>query len=270
MAQKALLLESTFTVQQMDCPSEERLIRLKLEAQPQVKGLNFNLEKRQLTVYHTQPVQTLKAQLAELKLGEHLENSQATTHNFEQDQTQEQKILRWVLGINALFFAVELSTGLWAHSMGLVADSLDMLADALVYGLSLGVVSGSLRQKKKVATAAGYLQLLLAVLGLTEVLRRFFGAGEVPHHQMMMVVAVLAAVANGLCLYLLQQAKNQKDAHMKASMIFTSNDLLINLGVVTAGLLVYALDSPWPDLLIGAFIFIWVSRAALRILKLGK
>ena len=57
---------------------------------------------------------------------------------------------------------------------------------------------------------------------------------------------------------------------MQASTIFTSNDIIVNGGVILAGILVYALDSRWPDLLIGAVVFSFVMRGAIRILKLSK
>lgn len=55
---------------------------------------------------------------------------------------------------------------------------------------------------------------------------------------------------------------------MQASMIFTSNDIIINAGVALAGVLVLSLDSPYPDLLVGAVVFVLVARGAVRILKL--
>jgi Co/Zn/Cd efflux system component len=85
----------------------------------------------------------------------------------------------------------------------------------------------------------------------------------------MIVVSTFALVGNGICLYLLQKSKSQ-EAHMKASMIFTSNDVIINIGVITAGILVHLLDSNKPDLIIGAIVFILVIQGAFRILKLGK
>ncbi len=85
----------------------------------------------------------------------------------------------------------------------------------------------------------------------------------------MIVVSILALIANGVCLLLLQKSKSE-EAHMKASMIFTSNDVIINLGVITAGVLVNWLNSNNPDLIIGTIVFVLVIQGALRILKLGK
>jgi Co/Zn/Cd efflux system component len=153
--------------------------------------------------------------------------------------------------------------------MGLVADSLDMLADALVYGLSLWALGSTVIRKKKVAKLSGYFQLALALLGLSEVIRRFISFEEVPDFQIMIIVSILALIANSVCLYLLQKSKSS-EAHMKATMIFTSNDIIINTGVIVAGILVLLTQSKYPDLIIGAIVFLIVVRGAFRILKLGK
>ena len=41
-----------YRIDKMDCPTEERLIRNRLEAMPGVVRLDFNLMARELTVYH--------------------------------------------------------------------------------------------------------------------------------------------------------------------------------------------------------------------------
>ena len=86
----------------------------------------------------------------------------------------------------------------------------------------------------------------------------------------MIIVSIFALIANGICLYLLQKSKSKKEAHMKASMIFTSNDVIINIGVIVAGLLVNWLNSNKPDLIIGTIVFILVIQGAVRILKIGN
>jgi Co/Zn/Cd efflux system component len=80
---------------------------------------------------------------------------------------------------------------------------------------------------------------------------------------------MLALIGNGLCLYLLQKSKSQ-EAHMQASMIFTSNDVIVNLGVIIAGILVYLTNSKYPDLIVGVIVFTIVAKGAVNILKLSK
>ena len=86
----------------------------------------------------------------------------------------------------------------------------------------------------------------------------------------MIVISMFALIANGACLYILQKSKSKEEAHMKASMIFTSNDVIINLGVIIAGVLVKYLNSSKPDLIIGSIVFVLVIQGAFRILKLSK
>ncbi len=254
----------------MDCPSEESLIRMKLEGLSAIKGLVFDIENRKLTVFHSEENEEIEQHLKELNLGtEHKETIVVQQNEFKDDSSVQSKLLWTVLIINFAFFIIEITTGFISKSMGLVADSLDMLADAFVYGLSLWAVGSTVIRKKKVARMSGYFQLALALLGLSEVIRRFISFEEVPDFQTMIIVSILALIANSVCLYLLQKSKS-KEAHMKASMIFTSNDIIINTGVIVAGVLVLLTQSKYPDLIIGAIVFLIVVRGAFRILKLGK
>jgi len=109
----------------------------------------------------------------------------------------------------------------------------------------------------------------LALLGFSEVLRRFFSESGTPLFQWMIIISVLALIGNLVSLWLINKAKSD-EAHMQASAIFTSNDIIVNGGVILAGVMVYFLNSKWPDLLIGGIVFAFVMRGAIRILKLSK
>jgi Co/Zn/Cd efflux system component len=110
---------------------------------------------------------------------------------------------------------------------------------------------------------------VLAVLGFAEVIRRFVGHEETPDFRLMVIISLLALAGNAICLYLLQKSRNQ-EAHMQASMIFTSNDVIVNIGVIVAGIIVYLTASKLPDLIVGTIIFGLVGRGAYRILQLSK
>lgn len=179
--------------------------------------------------------------------------------------TAEAKTLRWLLGINALMFVVEIVTGWLAQSTGLIADSLDMFADAAVYGLALYAVGHAGRQMGA-ARLSGWLQLLLALGALGEVLRRWL-LGSSPEPLPMIGIALLALVANVACVALLAKHRDG-GAHMRASWIFSTNDVLANLGVIVAGMLVAWSGSNIPDLVIGLLIALLVLNGARRILQL--
>lgn len=260
--------KSTFKITKMDCPSEESLIRMKLDSISGIENLEFDLDKRILTVYHRGQLDIIKNSIRELDLGDNLLSNQKTDKSDFQENSMQRQILWTVLAINFVFFIIELTTGLISKSMGLVADSLDMLADSFVYGISLIAVGGTIVRKKKIAKLAGYFQITLAAIGFIEVIRRFLGFETIPDYTTMIIVSLLALGANSFCLYILQKSKS-KEAHMQASMIFTSNDVIINIGVIAAGILVLLTNSKYPDLVIGALVFLLVIKGAIRILKLG-
>lgn len=262
--------KSTFNIPKMDCPSEENLIRMKLDGVKSIKNLDFNLADRKLTVFHDGFLEQIEESIADLNLGGYLISSEFTEQTHFDEIGHQKKLLWTVFAINFAFFGIEMTTGLVSNSMGLVADSLDMMADAFVYGMSLFAVGGTLIRKKRIAKLAGIFQLVLAMLGFVEVLRRFLGKEAMPNFETMIFVSFLALIANGLCLYLLQKSKSKEEAHMKASMIFTSNDVIINIGVICAGVLVNWLQTNKPDLIIGSIVFVLVVQGAVRILKLGK
>ena len=258
-----------FIVSKMDCPCEEQMIRMALDGIEGIAKLEFDIPNRKLVVYHTAEDSVIETKLKLLNLGaKHISTVEADTEKVSDDENQ-QKILWIVLAINFGFFLLELIYGIIAKSVGLLGDSIDMFADALVYGLSLLAVAGTVALKKRVAGIAGYFQLTLAILGFAEVIRRFLGVEQMPNFATMIVISSMALVGNALSLFFLQKARSS-DVHIKASMIFTSNDIIVNLGVIMAGLLVNWLNTNIPDLAIGTVAFSFVLIGSFRILKLSK
>lgn len=262
--------KTTFIIQKMDCAAEEQLIRLKLGRLPNIVSLQFDLAHRRLEVYHSGDYKPIHNEIDLLQLDATFKETTGTDDLARAGQDAAERVLLWqVLAINFFFFGLEVLAGFISHSMGLVGDSLDMLADSFVYGMALFAVGGTIAAKKNIARASGYFQIVLAVMGMTEVVRRFAGYDKVPAFATMIVISILALIGNAMSLYLLQKNKSC-DAHMQASLIFTSNDVIINIGVIIAGALVYATNSRFPDLLAGTIIFFIVARGAYRILQLAK
>lgn len=260
---------TTFHVEEMDCSSEEQMIRMRLEDADGVRRLEFDLARRRLDVFHEGSPETIGDLLSPLNLGaRQVEHREDVDVPDDEDDSGNRGPLMWALGINFTFFVGELTAGLISGSMGLVADSLDMLADSFVYGLSLAAVGGSLVRKRRLAKWSGYLQLGLALLGLGEVVRRFVAGGGPPEVGPMVVVSLVALAGNVATLLLLRRTK-RGEAHIEASWIFTSNDIKVNVLVIVAGLLVWWTSSQVPDLLAGGLIFLIVANGARRILGLA-
>jgi Co/Zn/Cd efflux system component len=163
-------------------------------------------------------------------------------------------------------FVIEFMAGIIASSTGLIADSLDMFADAAIYGIALFVVGKNANAQLKAAHLSGWFQFGLAMIVLIDVLRRFVYGSE-PVSILMILIGGLALAANITCLYLMSDHKNS-GAHMKASYIFSANDVIVNLGVIVAGILVAFTGSNYPDLIIGLIVVLFVLNSARKILLL--
>ncbi|MHB1370159.1 MAG: cation transporter [Pseudomonadaceae bacterium] len=264
------LQRSVFRIPGMDCPSEEQMIRLRLADAP-VTALAFDLGGRRLTVDHDGDPAAILARLVPLGYGAALAESYPLGNESPAlapppDDRAEARVLWTLLAINALMFVIELGAGVWARSAGLVADAMDMFADAAVYGVALYAVGRAARYKLGAARLAGVLQLVLALGALAEVARRIV-TGAMPEAVGMMGVSVLALAANVACLVLIARHR-EGGVHMKASYIFSANDVLANLGVITAGALVAWSGQAWPDWAIGGVIGVLVLAGAVRILRL--
>ena len=184
---------------------------------------------------------------------------------FEANNAAERKTLVAVLIINAFMFVAEFTLGLLADSTGLTADSLDMLADAVVYAISFYAVGRSDITRGRAALGSGVFQVLLAVGVLVSVIYRFV-VGSEPVSALMMSVGGVALIANVTCLVLL--AKHRKgDVNLRASWIFSTNDVIANTGVILAGGLVWLTASRYPDLIIGLLITLFVLSGGIRIIR---
>lgn len=259
-----------FRIPGMDCPSEEQMIRMRLADRP-VAGMRFDLPGRMLTVDHAGDAAAILECLKPLGYGAELTGTQPLADTpplaaAAGDDGSETRVLWALLAINAVMFVVELGAGWWAHSAGLIADAMDMFADAAVYGVALYAVGRSARHKLGAARLAGLFQLLLALGALGETARRAL-TGSMPEDIAMIGIALLALAANVACLLLISRYRD-RGAHMRASYIFSANDVLANLGVITAGLLVAWSGRAWPDWVIGTLIGLLVLSGAIRILRL--
>ena len=244
------------------------MIRLQLADVP-TRFMVFDIPGRTLVVGHAGDVRQIIERLVPLGYGAELQASeplQADSVIPVTDDAAEARVLWLLLGINAMMFVVEMIAGWWADSAALIADAADMLADDAVYGVALYAVGRAPGHKLRAARVSGLLQLLLAVGALSETGRRVM-ADSSPHETAMIGISMLALAANVGCLMLISGHRD-KGVHMRASYIFSANDVLANLGVILAGGLVLWSGSPLPDWIIGFVIGTMVLVGSIRILRL--
>ena len=259
---------SRFHIAAMDCTAEEQLVRKALSDVDGIIHIEFASDRRDVVIEHQSIPGSIDAALRSLDLGaRHIDDTSEIGPTTEPGR--ERKALFLALIVNAGFFVGELTVGLISRSMGLIADSLDMGADAGVYALSIAAVGTATTRKKQLARASGYFQLGLALVGLIEVIRRFAADTELPDPTSMIVMSALALTGNIITLVVLHSVPSG-EAHLQASWIFTANDVKVNALVIAAAIGVILTDSEVPDLVAGAFIFVVVANGARRILRLSR
>ena len=185
--------------------------------------------------------------------------------HHEAKDVSERRILLIALALNALMAVVGGVAGWIGQSTGLLADALDMLSDAAAYAIGLAAIGRSARFKANAATASGIALLVLGLGLLLEVVRRI-GAGAEPESGWMIATATLSLAVNLTVLRLLAPLK-QGEVHLRATWIFTRADVIANVGVIAAGVMVMLLGSPYPDYIIGSLIGLYVVKEAVEILS---
>jgi Co/Zn/Cd efflux system component len=179
-------------------------------------------------------------------------------------QADQRRVLLTVLAINAAMFLIEFTAGVIAGSAALMADSVDMLGDALVYGLSLYAIARSDRWKGGAALAKGGFILLFGIGVLAEIALKI-ATGVPPQSTIMLAFAALALIANLACLRLLWRYRAQ-DVNMASTFECSRNDVVANCGVIAAAIAVALSGSPWPDILVAGVIAAIFLRSATRVI----
>jgi Co/Zn/Cd efflux system component len=180
-------------------------------------------------------------------------------------QAEQRRVLQAVLAINAVMFVLEFSAGVIAGSAALMADAVDMLGDALVYGLSLYALARSERWKGGAALAKGLFILAFGIGVMIDIAIKL-QSGLPPSSGLMLVFGGLALAANLICLRLLWPFRTH-DVNMASTFECSRNDVVSNLGVLIAAGAVALLDSPWPDIIVGAAIAVLFLRSAFNVIR---
>lgn len=177
---------------------------------------------------------------------------------------KQARVLKIVLAVNVAMFLIEGAGGLLFHSVALLGDAMDMLEDALVYALSLYVVNRGLLWKARAALVKGLIMMLLGLGVLAQTIRHAF-SGIVPAAGGMGAIGLAALAANTFCLLLLYKHRSD-DLNMRSTWLCSRNDVIGNVGVMLAAVLVRGLGSPWPDILMGGAIAAMILASSVGIL----
>jgi cation diffusion facilitator family transporter len=204
------------------------------------------------------PIQSFKGEFAM----EHC--CEKKTAALLQLRVKQGKVLKIVMAVNFVMFGAEFAAGVFANSTALMADSLDMLGDGIVYAFSLYVLHRSVKWRASAALLKGGIIVIFGAAVLIEAISKLNATG-LPISQTMGLFGFLALVANASCLVLLYTHRDD-DINMKSTWICSRNDIISNVGVLVAASLVWTFQSKWPDVIVGFVIAILFLRSAWPIL----
>ncbi|MCW3847900.1 cation transporter [Sphingomonas sp. LB-2] len=179
-------------------------------------------------------------------------------------KAEQRRVLVIVMAINFTMFAIEFGGGLVARSSALMADSVDMLGDALVYALSLYALHRGPRWEAGAAIAKGGLILLLGIAIAVEIADKLAN-GVPPSSSLMLAFGGAALAANLVCLALLWRFR-ETNVNMRSTFECSRNDVASNIGVLLAAGLVAVTGTAWPDIVVGGAIALLFLRSAWRVL----
>lgn len=180
-------------------------------------------------------------------------------------KAEQRRVLIIVMAINLAMFVIEFSGGVLARSSALMADSVDMFGDAVVYGLSLYALSRGPRWEAGAALAKGVIILVFGIVVIVEIADKIAN-GVPPSSGLMLAFGSAALIANLTCLALLWRFRHA-GVNMSSTFECSRNDVISNVGVLVAAGLVWLSASPWPDIAVGGIIALLFLRSAIRVLR---
>ncbi|MEO9011177.1 MAG: cation diffusion facilitator family transporter [Nakamurella sp.] len=186
--------------------------------------------------------------------------------------------------LTAALFAAELTVGLIADSLAVLADAGHMAADVVTLGAALAATRIATRpdttgqrtygRYRAEVFAAGFAVLLMLVVGIGVVVEAVNRVGETPHIATgpMLAIGIVGLAVNIVSLILLR-AGSAESLNMKGAYLEVLGDAAGSVGVIAAAILISQTGwAVWDVIIamaIGAFVVfraIGLGRAVLRVL----
>jgi cobalt-zinc-cadmium efflux system protein len=191
----------------------------------------------------------------------HLRNTSSqslSSGSMQSNQVQQKVQALWTaLVILSIFFCVELSAGIWSHSLSLLADAEHILADVAALGLALLAIWLSESISKKTIFGRYRLEVLAALangIGLAcvagwivkEALVRLQSPTTEILGVPMLVTALIGLGVNTFNVFCLHGCSHH-DLNIRGAFLHLLADVASSVGAVLAAIAVIWLNWTWAD-----------------------
>jgi cobalt-zinc-cadmium efflux system protein len=205
----------------------------------------------------------------------------------------KEKIIIWVIIFNLIIIISEILFGLISNSFALIADALHNTGDVIAIVITLIALKlgsrkttfkytfGFLRAEMMAAYTNTMFLLVTMIYMIYESIVRFI-TPEVIDPRYMIVVGLIAVVANGLSAYILNILEvslcsssdhfhhhhhQHGDANIKSAYLHMLADALISVGVVVAGIFIYFFKIYYLDSLLTIVFSLYIIYHSYPLLK---
>lgn len=180
--------------------------------------------------------------------------------------TNDRSRMRIAFISNIIMFMIGMVGWYFAESISLLADALDMLADASGYAIAFIAISRSKQFQKNAARWNGTMLIVLGVAILGEVMHRLINGSE-PRGLLIVIFSTLSLIVNGSVLTMLLRYQKTQKMHLKAAWIDTRTDVVVNISVLLSGAAIALTGYQIIDLFVGFVIGLYVIKEGLKIWK---
>jgi Co/Zn/Cd efflux system component len=165
------------------------------------------------------------------------------------------RVVARVALLNVAYFGIEFSVALAIGSVSLFADSIDFLEDTSVNFLILIALGWSARPRSRVGMALAGILLIPGLATLWTAWDKFLL--PIPPAPLPLSLTGAGAIAVNLaCALMLARYRTHGGSLTRAAFLSARNDVLANVAIIVAGVVIAYTASAWPDLIVGLGIFL--------------
>ena len=177
-----------------------------------------------------------------------------------------------------VFMILETVGGILSGSLALLADATHMFTDALALALAASAQYIANRPADKhrhfgysrfqvVAAFVNGIGLCLLLLWIfIEAIRRFMRPDVTVEWKLMLTVAVLGLIANGIAFLILHNSKTN-NVNVRGAMLHVVSDLLGSLAAIIAALIIAATGYAKADAILSVIVALLIGRSAIRLVR---
>jgi cobalt-zinc-cadmium efflux system protein len=187
------------------------------------------------------------------------------------------KNLKISIGLNVIITIFEIVLGIVAGSLALISEAIHNFSDVGAMGLTMWgekikkkanndeKTYGYKRAEIIIAFINTFVLLLILIFILYEAISRLFHPSGDVNGLIMMIVAVVALVGNGIATYLLEK-DSHKNLNLKSAWMHSLQDALFSIGVLLGAVLIYFFHFNIIDPIISIVISIYLFKEVYKLI----